>query len=179
MMTLKATKCYRIPDYHYRTCRSSPAYFPCIETSNQPDHIKGKEQTIKFYPEPAGCCLGSFKSAGQQVCHYVSRALGVSQRQPARNWKPGHSSRNICPPLLFGVCDYIAPHCEKLALLQTAQYIHLHPYSVLQYCMFNEGTTLFKVNKYNKWELQHSTMGILTCSVTFHHLTTYYNFFMF
>lgn len=51
----------------------------------------------------ASCLLwGCFQSAGQQVCHYVRQALGVSGRQAARHWKPGHSSRNICPPDLAG-----------------------------------------------------------------------------
>lgn len=86
-----------IPACHYTTCRSSPA-----------GNMESAPTTYTAESRPRSSVLGqsrlpfgfSKKSAGQQqVCHYVSRALGVSERQPARNWKPGHSSTNICPPL--------------------------------------------------------------------------------
>lgn len=70
---------------------------PRTETWNQADRIHSKEYTIKFWVLPAAWCSASLNLQGSRSV-IMSRALGVSERQPARNWKPGHSSRNICPP---------------------------------------------------------------------------------
>lgn len=76
-----------------------------------------KETPWSFVPSQPAAVRLLFQSAGQQVCHYVNTDLGVSERQPARNWKPGHSSGNICPHLTSG-WDHTVLYCAQMVLLQ-------------------------------------------------------------
>lgn len=100
-------KCHSIPAYHYKTCRSSPACFPCTETWNQPDHIHAKKETMKFCPEPAGCCSTSLNLQGSRsvIMWFGCVWEAASQKLETRPQQRKHLSssdfrvRSHCPLL--------------------------------------------------------------------------------